>query len=147
MSNRARSTTASIVIADPPAASLPAPVRPRKAVSAAIVTRLLAVIDGIAILLAGFASLHWGSLGTDFGWRTAGVVVALGAVLGVNFLHLLGAYKFDGLGRLVGAVAAVAGGWLMNLGTLMLVASLAGLPAAVAGHWLAVWFAGGFAAL
>ena len=147
MINRARSTTATMVIAETPGASLREPARPRKTVSAPIVTRLLMAIDGSAILLAGFASAHWGSLGAEFDWRAAGVVIALGTVLGVNFLHLLGAYKFDGLDRLVGALAPVAGGWLMNLGTLILVALLAGIPATAAGHWLAVWFAGGVAAL
>ena len=38
---------------------------------------------------AGVAAMHWNAMGVD--WRLAGLVVLLGTILGVNFLHLAGA--------------------------------------------------------
>ena len=147
MSNRVRSSTASVAIADASGPPVRRAVRPRKTVSAAIVTRLLMAIDGIAVLLAGLAWLHFSSQDTGSDWRVAGLVLALGTVVGVNFFHIVGAYRFDKLAQLVSSVASVAAGWLLSVGTLMLVVTLAGAPAAVTAPWLAVWFAAGLALL
>ncbi|TAJ33078.1 MAG: hypothetical protein EPO67_08465, partial [Reyranella sp.] len=61
-------------------------------ISEAIVTRVAAVFDGAAILGAGLLAMHWESAAGD--WRLEGLVVLLGTVLGVNFLHLAGAHRF-----------------------------------------------------
>ena len=50
------------------------------------------------LLGAGVAAMHWDAGGVD--WHLASLVVLLGTVLAVNFLHLVGAYRFDGFARL-----------------------------------------------
>ena len=72
------------------------PSRRGRAVSEAIVSRFVSGFDAIAIFGAGIAAIHWDPSGVD--WRLNGLVVLLGAVLGVNFLHLAGAHRFDQFG-------------------------------------------------
>ena len=61
-------------------------------VSEAIVKRSVAAFDIVAILGAGVAAMHWAATAVD--WHLAGLVVLLGTILGINFLHLVGAYRF-----------------------------------------------------
>ena len=123
------------------------PSRPRKTVSAAIVTRLLMATDCASILLAGLAAVRAGSPNADVDWNVIGFAVVLGAVLAINFFQFLGAYKFAKLNRLIGAVATVGLGWGLTLGTLALIAALAGASITPAQPWLALWFAGGLSLL
>ena len=74
------------------------PPRRGRAVSEAIVSRFVTGFDAIAIFGAGIAAMHWDPSAVD--WRLNGLVVLLGAVLGVNFLHLAGAHRFDQFGDL-----------------------------------------------
>ncbi len=153
MMTRGSSTTASVAIADAtetsemPGSSGPLRERVRKTVSAAIVTRLLMAIDGAAVLAAGVAALHWEATRTEIDWGAAGMVIALGTVLAINAFHLLGGYRFARLGSLIEAVASVVLGWLLSLGVLVAVASLATVSIATLRPWLVVWFAGGLCLL
>ena len=88
-------------------------------VSEAIVSRLVTGFDAIAVFGAGVAAIHWDRSAID--WRlNSGLVVLLGAVLGVNFLHLAGAHRFDQFGDLGAAIGRALLGWLLTLGTLFL---------------------------
>ena len=94
------------------------PPRRGHAVSEAIVSRFVSGFDAIAIFGAGIAAMHWDPSAVD--WRLNGLVVLLGAVLGVNFLHLAGAHRFDQFGDLGAAIGRALLGWLLTLGTLFL---------------------------
>jgi Undecaprenyl-phosphate glucose phosphotransferase len=110
-------------------------------ISEAIVTRVVATFDGVAILVAGAGAMHWNASPLD--WRLEGLVVLLGTLLGINFLHLAGAYRFQQFIHLDSAVGRVLLGWLLTLATLF-VATLAIEPVMAAdGPWIGLWFAGG----
>ena len=94
------------------------PSRRGRAVSEAIVSRFVSGFDAIAIFGAGIAAMHWDPSAVD--WRLNGLVVLLGAVLGVNFLHLAGAHRFDQFGDPGAALGRALLGWLLTLGTLFL---------------------------
>lgn len=114
-------------------------------VSEPIVTRLVAMFDGVAILAAGAGAMHWDESSID--WRLEGLVVLLGTVLGVNFLHLVGAQRFAQLSHLDSALGRVLLGWLLTLAALF-AATLAIEPVTAAdGSWIGLWFAGGMALL
>jgi len=114
-------------------------------VSEAIVTRLVAIFDGGAILGAGAGAMYWDKSSID--WRLEGLVVLLGTVLGVNFLHLVGAQRFAQLSHLDSALGRVFLGWLLTLAALF-AATLAIEPVTAAdGSWIGLWFAGGMALL
>ncbi|HKU94704.1 MAG TPA: undecaprenyl-phosphate glucose phosphotransferase [Vineibacter sp.] len=123
------------------------PARPRKTVSAAIVTRLLMMTDCASILFAGLAAVRSSTSRADMDWSATAFVIVLGTVLSINAFHLVGAYKFAKLNRLVGAIATVALGWLLSLGILVLIAAVAGASITPAQPWLALWFAGGLSLL
>jgi Undecaprenyl-phosphate glucose phosphotransferase len=111
------------------------------AVSEAIVSRFVTGFDAIAIFGAGIAAMHWDPSTID--WRLKGLVVLLGAVLGVNFLHLAGAHRFDQLGDLGAAIGRALLGWLLTLGTLFLATFLIEPLAVTNETWAALWFSGG----
>src|SRR5882672_5333802 len=87
-----------------------------RTISEHIVARLVAALDAAAILVAGVAAIHWHAMSVD--WRLAGLVVLLGTILGVNFLHLAGAYRFGSYARLDGAIGRVLLGWLATYAAL-----------------------------
>jgi Undecaprenyl-phosphate glucose phosphotransferase len=117
------------------------PSRRGHAVSEAVVSRFVTGFDSIAIFGAGIAALHWDPSTID--WRLKGLVVLLGAVLGVNFLHLAGAHRFDQFGDLGAAIGRALLGWLLTLGTLFLATFLIEPLAVTNGTWAALWFSGG----
>ena len=117
------------------------PTRSRRSVSEAIVSRLVTGYDAIAVFGAGVAAIHWDRTAID--WRLNGLVVLLGAVLGVNFLHLAGAHRFDQFGDLGAAIGRALLGWLLTLGTLFLATFLIEPLMATNGTWVALWFSGG----
>ena len=108
------------------------PTRWGRSVSEAIVSRLVTGFDAIAIFGAGIAAMHWDPSTVD--WRLNGLVVLLGAVLGVNFLHLAGAHRFDQFGDLGAAIGRALLGWLLTLGTLFLATFLIEPLLATNGH-------------
>jgi len=117
------------------------PSRRGHAVSEAVVSRFVTGFDAIAIFGAGIAAMHWDPSTID--WRLKGLVVLLGAVLGVNFLHLAGAHRFDQFGDLGAAIGRALLGWLLTLGTLFLATFLIEPLAVTNGTWAALWFSGG----
>ena len=118
------------------------PSRRGRAVSEAIVSRFVSGFDAIAIFGAGIAAMHWDPSAVD--WRLNGLVVLLGAVLGVNFLHLAGAHRFDQFGDPGAALGRALLGWLLTLGTLFLATFLIEpLTATNGASWVALWFSGG----
>ena len=117
------------------------PPRRGHAVSQAIVSRFVTGFDAIAIFGTGIAAIQWDPSAID--WRLNGLVVLLGAVLGVNFLHLAGAHRFDQFGDPGAAIGRALLGWLLTLGTLFLATFLIEPLTATSGAWVALWFSGG----
>jgi Undecaprenyl-phosphate glucose phosphotransferase len=111
-----------------------------RTISEHIVTRLIAVLDAAAILAAGVAAMHWEANNVD--WRLAGLVVLLGTILGVNFLHLAGAYRFRSFARLDGAIGRVLLGWLATFAALFVATRVFEPVTAADGPWAAAWFSG-----
>src|SRR3954463_6211908 len=109
-----------------------------RTISESIVKHLVAGFDAAAILGAGPAAMHWNAAAVD--WRLAGLVVLLGTILGVNFLHLAGAHRFGCLVRLDGAVGRVLLGWLATFAALFLATRLFEPVTAADGPWAAAWF-------
>ncbi len=100
----------------------PSPLRRGRAVSEAIVSRFVTAFDGIAIFGAGIVAMQWRSATVD--WRLEGLVVLLGSLLGLNFLHLAGADRFNQFADLGTSIGRALLGWLLTLGALFLAAPL-----------------------
>jgi FlaA1/EpsC-like NDP-sugar epimerase len=109
-------------------------------VSEAIVSRFVTAFDGIAIFGTGIATMQWHSATVD--WRLEGLVVLLGSLLGLNFLHLAGADRFNQFADLGTSIGRALLGWLLALGALFLAALLVEPLTAVNGPWIALWFSG-----
>jgi Undecaprenyl-phosphate glucose phosphotransferase len=114
-----------------------------RTVSEPIVKRMLAAVDIAAILGAGVVAMHWDARAVE--WHLAGLVVLLGTLLGVNFLHLAGAYRFADFARLENAMTPVLLGWLCTVGVLFLATRLFEPVTAADGPWAAAWFSGALA--
>src|SRR5471030_1539318 len=112
-------------------------------VSETIIKRLIAILDVGAILGAGIAAMHWDASEVD--WHLAGLVVLLGTVLGLNFLHLAGAYRFASYTRFEGAVGRVLLGWVCTFGVLFLATRLFEPVTAADGPWTIAWFSAALA--
>jgi Undecaprenyl-phosphate glucose phosphotransferase len=123
-------------------ASLP---RGGRAVSEAIVTRVVAAIDALTIFVTGAAALHWDQSSVD--WRLEGLIVLLGTLMGINFLHLAGAHRFHQFADLGAATGRVLVGWFATLGALLLAAYALDPVTAADGPWIALWFSAGVVAL
>ena len=108
-----------------------------------MVKHVVAAADVVAVLAAGIAALHWAAASVD--WRLADLVVLLGTVLAVNFLHLAGAYRFNAFSRLESGVGRVLLGWLCTFGVLFLATRLFEPVTEADGPWAAAWFSGAFA--
>jgi Undecaprenyl-phosphate glucose phosphotransferase len=117
----------------------------RKAVSEAIVRRVVGALDGVAVFIAGAAATHWSSGELD--WRMLALAIPLGTLLAVNFLHLLGSYGFDRFARLDDSVSRLLLAWLLALGTLAVAAFVATPIGRSGGAWLTLWFTGGISLL
>src|SRR5579862_5161939 len=93
-----------------------------KTISESVVKHVVAATDVVAVLVAGVAALHWDAATID--WQLAGLVVLLGTVLAVNFLHLAGAYRFSAFARIESSICRVLLGWLCTFGVLFLATRL-----------------------
>jgi Undecaprenyl-phosphate glucose phosphotransferase len=114
-----------------------------KTISESVVKQVVAAADVTAVFGAGIAALHWDAASVD--WRLAGLVVLLGTVLAVNFLHLAGAYRFNVFARIESGVGRVLLGWLCTFGVLFLATRLFEPVTESNGPWAAAWFSGAFA--
>lgn len=114
-----------------------------RTISEHIVTRVVAALDAVAILATGIAAMHWDAMSVD--WRLAGLVVLLGTILGVNFLHVAGAHRFGSYARLEGAIGRVLLGWLCTYAALFIATRLFEPVTAADGPWAAAWFSGALA--
>ncbi len=114
-----------------------------KTISESVVKHVVAAADATAVFAAGIAALHWDAASVD--WRLAGLVVLLGTVLAVNFLHLAGAYRFSVFSRVESGVGRVLLGWLCTFGVLYLATRLFEPVTEADGPWAAAWFSGAFA--
>ncbi len=114
-----------------------------RTISEHIVKRVVAALDVAAIFAAGVAAMHWDASGVD--WHLAGLVVLLGTIIGVNFLHLAGAYRFGSFARLDGAFGRVLLGWLGTFAALFVATRLFEPVTAADGPWAAAWFSSAFA--
>src|SRR5258708_25486838 len=109
-----------------------------RTISEHIVTRVVAALDVVAILSAGVAAMHWHAMSID--WRLAGLVVLLGTILGVNFLHLAGAYRFGSYARFDGAAGRVLLGLLRTFAALFIATPLFEPVTAADPPRAAAWF-------
>ena len=89
------------------------PPRRGRAVSEAIVSRFVTAFDGIAIFGTGIVAMQWHSSTLD--WRLEGLVVLLGSLLGLNFLRLAGADRFNQFADLGTSIGRALLGWLLTL--------------------------------
>jgi Undecaprenyl-phosphate glucose phosphotransferase len=109
-------------------------------VSETIVKRVVAAVDAAIMFGAGIAAMHWDAAGID--WHLAGLVVLLGTLLGINFLHLAGAYRFATFSRFESAASRVLLGWLCTFAMLFIATRLFEPVTAAEGPWAAAWFSG-----
>ena len=116
------------------------PPRRGRAVSEAIVSRFVAGVDTVAIFIAGGAAMQWDPSSVD--WRLEGLVVLLGSLLGMNFLHLAGAHRFAQFTDLGSAIGRALLGWLLTLGALAFATLLFEPVTATDGPWITLWFSG-----
>ncbi len=114
-----------------------------RTVSEPIVKRTVAVLDAGAMLGAGIAAMHWDASSVD--WHLAGLVVLLGTILGINFLHLAGAYRFPSYARVDSAAGRVFLGWLCTFAALFVATRLFEPVTEADGPWVAAWFSGALA--
>jgi len=114
-----------------------------RTISERLVKRVVAALDVAAIFAAGVAAMHWDASGVD--WHLAGLVVLLGTILGINFLHLAGAYRFGSFADLDSAIGRVLLGWLGAFATLFIATRLFEPVTAADGPWAAAWFSSAFA--
>jgi Undecaprenyl-phosphate glucose phosphotransferase len=114
-----------------------------KTISEPVVKHVVAAVDATAVLGAGIAALHWNA--ASINWRLAGLVVLLGTLLAVNFLHLAGAYRFSAFARVDSGVGRVLLGWLCTFGVLFLATRLFEPVTEADGPWAAAWFSSAFA--
>ncbi|MBS0220305.1 MAG: undecaprenyl-phosphate glucose phosphotransferase [Proteobacteria bacterium] len=106
-------------------------------VSEAIVKRLVAAADIVAIFGAGVAAMRWNATAVD--WHLAGLVVLLGTILGVNFLHLAGAYRFAIFARFDRAITRLLIGWILTIAALFLATRFFEPVTAAEGPWAMAW--------
>jgi Undecaprenyl-phosphate glucose phosphotransferase len=116
-----------------------------RTVSEPIVSRLVAILDAAAILGTGVLSIEWSISSID--WRLLGLVVLLGTVLGINFLHIAGAYRFARFSRIDSAVGRVLTGWLATLAILFAATRPIEPVIATDRPWIAIWFLCGLSLL
>ena len=114
------------------------PTRWGRSVSEAIGSRLVAGFDAIAIFGAGVAAIHWDRSAID--WRLKALSSCWAQLLGVNFLHLAGAHRFDQFGDLGAAIGRALLGWLLTLGSFSSPRFLIEPLMATNGTWVALWF-------
>ena len=114
-----------------------------RTVSEPIVRRIVAFLDAGAILGAGVAAMHWDASSVD--WHLAGLVVLLGTIVGINFLHLAGAYRFVSFARIDSAGSRVFLGWLSTFAALFVATRFFEPMTAADGPWLTVWFSAALA--
>jgi Undecaprenyl-phosphate glucose phosphotransferase len=114
-----------------------------KTIPESVVKHVVAATDVVAVLVAGVAALHWDAATID--WQLAGLVVLLGTVLAVNFLHLAGSYRFSAFARIESGICRVLLGWLCTFGVLFLATRLFEPVTEADGPWAAAWFSGAFA--
>jgi Undecaprenyl-phosphate glucose phosphotransferase len=121
-------------------AAAPAASRP---ISRPVVCGLVAALDGLGIFAAGMASTYWTSLTSPVNWHFATLVVLLGTLLAVNLQHSLGAYRFENLSQVNSALWPILSGWLLTMGTLLVVLIVAQVPRDVVRPGLLLWFIAG----
>src|SRR6266481_1867171 len=106
----------------------------------AATTELAQLVDDRTERATGSATMQWHSATVD--WRLEGLVVLLGSLLGLNFLHLAGADRFNQFADLGTSIGRALLGCLLTLGALFLAALLVEPLTAVNGPWIALWFSG-----
>jgi Undecaprenyl-phosphate glucose phosphotransferase len=95
-------------------------------------------LDGASLLVTGGVSVTWDAIqGAD--WRPAALVVALGSVVVLCLLNLLGGYRFQQLKRTSGAVVPALLAWWLGMATLVALLWAIGLASPEMRRWLAVW--------
>jgi Undecaprenyl-phosphate glucose phosphotransferase len=114
-----------------------------KTIPESVVKHVVAAVDATAVFGAGIAALHWDA--SSVNWRLVGLVVLLGTVLAVNFLHLAGAYRFNAFARVESGIGRVLLGWLCTFGVLFLATRLFEPVSEADGPWAAAWFSSAFA--
>ena len=146
MSDRVKATATAIPVPYREAVRPTTPMREAgKTVSEPIVSRLVALLDAAAILGTGVLAIEWSTSSIDL--RLLGLVVLLGTVLGINFLHLAGAYRFARFSHIDSAVGRVLAGWLATLAILFAATRPIEPVIATDRPWIAVWLLGGLSLL
>src|SRR5262245_15673832 len=134
-----------IATIDSPSAQQARSPRQGSIVSEALVSQSMAGLDAASIFLAGVVAMRWDVSSVE--WRLEGLVVLLGALLVMNFLHLVGAHRFAQFADLLSAIGRALLGWLLTLATLLVTTFVIEPVTGTNGPWIAVWFSGGVALL
>lgn len=139
MHSQSASKLASPLIGEPqPALQARTGQAPRE-ISEPIVTGLAGAWDGLCVLGAGIGSMVYVSLQTEVDWRLSGLIVAIGAVLAINLLHLAGAYKIDTLGHLEKSFGQILFGWIFTVGTVIAILHVTDASTTATSTWLLLW--------
>ena len=116
--------------------------RESKALSEPILKGLIAAWDGASILVAGLGAVFCGSLQGQVDWRMAGLIAVVGAMLAVNLLHIVGAYKIDTLGHLERSFGQILFGWILTVGAAIAMLHATYESSSAASAWLFFWSTG-----
>mgnify|MGYP001551468808 FL=1 len=119
----------------------------RSAISWPVATGILAAVDAVMIFAGGLAAVAASPPMLPVKWRLMALVVAAGAILAVNLMQLLGAYKPAALHYLGASLIPAGGGWVLSLGVVRIIMYVTETTMPPAQKWLILWFLAGGAAL
>jgi Undecaprenyl-phosphate glucose phosphotransferase len=107
-----------------------------KPISEPILKGAVAACDALSVLGAGLAAAFYNSQPATIDWRMAGLVAIVGAMLTINLLHAVGAYKIDTLSHLEKSFGQILFGWIFTVGAAIGVLHAADQVATGESSWL-----------
>lgn len=119
----------------------------RPSISWPVASGVLAAVDAVTIFAGGLAAAAASPPMLPVKWRLMALVAAAGAILAVNLMQLLGAYKPTALHYLGASLMPAGGGWLLSLGVVRIIMYVTETTLPPAQKWLMLWFLVGGAAL
>ncbi|HUZ74215.1 MAG TPA: undecaprenyl-phosphate glucose phosphotransferase [Stellaceae bacterium] len=111
----------------------------RRPVSLPIVTGLLGVVDGAAILLPGVTATQWVRLPVAAEWNFLAVVVLLGALIALNVQRFAGAYRVETVTAPGAGSGVTAMSWIIAVAVLGVPAALGRPEGDGFATWLGAW--------
>ena len=115
------------------------PQRDTKPISEPIVTSFIGACDGLSVLGAGVAAALYDFQQGGVDWRLASLVAIVGAMLTVNLLQLVGAYRLEMLRQLEKSFGQILFGWLVTVSVVIAILHETYAADSPAGSWLFLW--------